>query len=73
MQSEERSRKLREDLAVEEHRGQELDRILREILPDPKSSAIRRSRRERRVGYLALHLLLLDVYCLGDSYTLMII
>ncbi|KAG5626422.1 hypothetical protein H5410_011640 [Solanum commersonii] len=35
-ESEERARKLRSDLAVEEHRGQEISRILKEILSDPK-------------------------------------
>ncbi|KAL7157890.1 hypothetical protein ABFS83_02G106600 [Erythranthe nasuta] len=49
-ESEERARKLREDLAIEEQRGQELDRVLTEILPDPKTSAIQRSRRERRTS-----------------------
>ncbi|XP_042515097.1 uncharacterized protein LOC122089429 isoform X2 [Macadamia integrifolia] len=36
-QSQERARKLQAELAIEEHRGQELNRILKEILPDPKS------------------------------------
>ncbi|KAJ4847343.1 hypothetical protein Tsubulata_026786 [Turnera subulata] len=36
-QSHERARKLRADLAVEEHRGLELSRILKEVLPDPKT------------------------------------
>ncbi|KAL7120289.1 hypothetical protein ACP275_02G114400 [Erythranthe tilingii] len=49
-ESEERARKLREDLAIEEQRGQELDRVLNEILPDPKTFAIQRSRRERRTS-----------------------
>ncbi|KAL0464213.1 UNVERIFIED_CONTAM: hypothetical protein Slati_0308900 [Sesamum latifolium] len=49
-ESEERARKLRADLAVEEHRGQELDRILKEIIPEPKSSGIQRSRRGRRTS-----------------------
>ncbi|KAL8061791.1 hypothetical protein ABFX02_02G107100 [Erythranthe guttata] len=49
-ESEERARKLREDLAIEEQRGQELDRVLTEILPDPKTCAIQRSRRERRTS-----------------------
>ncbi|PQQ11366.1 uncharacterized protein Pyn_01395 [Prunus yedoensis var. nudiflora] len=39
-QSRERSRKLQSDLAVEEHRGQELSRILKELLPDPKTSNV---------------------------------
>ncbi|KAL8547022.1 hypothetical protein ACS0TY_006662 [Phlomoides rotata] len=49
-ESEERARKLRADLAVEEHRGQELDRILKEILPDPETSATQRPRRGRRTS-----------------------
>lgn len=49
-ESEERARKLRADLAIEEHRGQELDRILKEILPDPKTSGVQRSRRGRRTS-----------------------
>ncbi|XP_010922937.1 uncharacterized protein [Elaeis guineensis] len=49
-QSQERARKLRADLAVEEHRGQELSRILKEIVPDPKSSEARRSRPRRKAS-----------------------
>ncbi|KAI3445207.1 hypothetical protein Pfo_001872 [Paulownia fortunei] len=49
-ESEERARKLRADLAIEEHRGQELDRILKEILPDPKTSGIQRTCRGRRTS-----------------------
>lgn len=65
MQSEERARKLRADLAIEEHRGQELDRILKEMLPDPMTSGVQRSRRGRKVGYFGLHLLcFLDIYWL---------
>ncbi|CAI0410521.1 unnamed protein product [Linum tenue] len=45
-QSHERAMKLRADLAVEEHRGSELSRILKEVLPDPKSS----NERKPRVG-----------------------
>ncbi|KAK4761216.1 hypothetical protein SAY87_006109 [Trapa incisa] len=37
-QSQERARKLRAELAVEEHRGEELRRILKELLPDPIAS-----------------------------------
>ncbi|KAF6167292.1 hypothetical protein GIB67_043153 [Kingdonia uniflora] len=47
-QSEERAKKLREDLAVEEHRGQELGRILKEILPEPKSSQAKTFRPRRK-------------------------
>ncbi|KAL3829843.1 hypothetical protein ACJIZ3_018645 [Penstemon smallii] len=49
-ESEERARKLRTNLAIEEHRGQELDRILKEILPDPKTSSAQRPRRGRRTS-----------------------
>ncbi|XP_021687327.2 uncharacterized protein LOC110669820 isoform X2 [Hevea brasiliensis] len=47
-QSQERARKLRADLAVEEHRGLELNRILREVLPDPKISHVQKSRSGRK-------------------------
>ncbi|KAK2983481.1 hypothetical protein RJ640_006494, partial [Escallonia rubra] len=48
--SQERARKLRADLAVEEHRGQEFSRILKETLPDPKTSSVQRSRLSRRTS-----------------------
>ncbi|XP_059312323.1 uncharacterized protein LOC132063675 isoform X2 [Lycium ferocissimum] len=47
-ESEERARKLRSDLAVEEHRGQEISRILKEILSDPKPQPPQRSRAGRK-------------------------
>ncbi|CAN4111332.1 unnamed protein product [Withania somnifera] len=47
-ESEERARKLRSDLAVEEHRGQEISRILKEILSDPKPSHPQRPRAGRK-------------------------
>nr|XP_017215955.1 PREDICTED: uncharacterized protein LOC108193691 isoform X2 [Daucus carota subsp. sativus] len=47
-ESQERARKLRSDLAVEEHRGQELSRILKETLPEPKVSSLQRSYTGRR-------------------------
>ncbi|OVA13762.1 hypothetical protein BVC80_1769g13 [Macleaya cordata] len=47
-QSQERARKLRADLAVEEHRGQELSRILEEILPEPKTVPTQKSRPRRK-------------------------
>ncbi|XP_008446704.2 uncharacterized protein LOC103489346 [Cucumis melo] len=47
-QSHERARKLRVDLAVEEHRGLELSRILREVIPAPKTSMRRKASIERR-------------------------
>ncbi|GJS97908.1 hypothetical protein Tco_0819078 [Tanacetum coccineum] len=43
-ESQERARKLRSDLAIEEHRKQELSRILKENLPEPKTSSSHRSR-----------------------------
>lgn len=49
-ESQERARKLRSDLAVEEHRGQELSRILKETLPEPKVSTIQRSYPGRRTS-----------------------
>ena len=50
LQSLERARKLQADLAVEEHRGHELSRILKEILPDPKIPNVPKSRPGRKVG-----------------------
>ncbi|GMY23549.1 hypothetical protein FCV25MIE_18790 [Fagus crenata] len=47
-QSLERARKLQADLAVEEHRGHELSRILKEILPDPKTPNVQKSRPGRK-------------------------
>ncbi|XP_004308180.1 PREDICTED: uncharacterized protein LOC101298171 isoform X2 [Fragaria vesca subsp. vesca] len=49
-QSKERARKLQSDLAVEEHRGQELSRILKEVLPDPKISNAPKSRPGRKAS-----------------------
>ncbi|XP_047955843.1 uncharacterized protein LOC125201675 isoform X2 [Salvia hispanica] len=49
-ESEERARELRADLAIEEQRGQELDRILKEMLPDRKTSDMQRSRRGRKAS-----------------------
>lgn len=49
-QSQERARKLRADLAVEEHRGQELSRILKEILPEPKITTAPKSRMGRKTS-----------------------
>ncbi|XWS74652.1 hypothetical protein CRYUN_Cryun01aG0016300 [Craigia yunnanensis] len=42
-QSQERARQLRADLAVEEHRGMELSRILKEVLPDAKTPSTKKS------------------------------
>lgn len=50
LQAEEQARRLRADLAVEEHRVRELDRILREVLPYPKTPNIPKSRPSRKVG-----------------------
>uniref|UniRef100_A0A2P2JLW6 Uncharacterized protein n=2 Tax=Rhizophora mucronata TaxID=61149 RepID=A0A2P2JLW6_RHIMU len=47
-QSRERARRLRADLAVEEHRGLELSRILKEVLPDPKNLNVQKFRQGRR-------------------------
>ncbi|CAJ2657193.1 unnamed protein product [Trifolium pratense] len=47
-EAEERARRLRADLAVEEHRIRELDRILREVLPYPKTPNIPKSRPSRK-------------------------
>ncbi|EEF36058.1 uncharacterized protein DDB_G0271670 [Ricinus communis] len=47
-QSQERARKLRADLAVEEHRGLELSRILKEVIPDPMMSDVQKSRPGRK-------------------------
>ncbi|XP_062091556.1 uncharacterized protein LOC133797615 [Humulus lupulus] len=49
-QSQERARQLRGDLAVEEHRGQELSRILKDVLPDPNSSNVPKSRPGRKTS-----------------------
>ncbi|KAL4203230.1 hypothetical protein AMTRI_Chr01g102970 [Amborella trichopoda] len=51
-QSQERARILRADLAVEEQRGQELSRILKEILPDPQAnnSMTQKSRQKRKTS-----------------------
>ncbi|XP_021296268.1 uncharacterized protein LOC110425660 isoform X2 [Herrania umbratica] len=46
--SQERARQLRADLAVEEHRGMELSRILKEVLPDPKTPSTKKSRQGRK-------------------------
>ncbi|KAI7745480.1 hypothetical protein M8C21_022582 [Ambrosia artemisiifolia] len=46
--SQERARKLRSDLAIEEHHRQELSRILKETLPEPKTSSSHRSRLGRK-------------------------
>ncbi|KAL5159380.1 hypothetical protein HKD37_15G043714 [Glycine soja] len=47
-ESQERARNLRADLAVEEHRGRELDRILKEVLPYPKTPIIQKPRPARK-------------------------
>ncbi|KAK2407574.1 hypothetical protein P8452_69609 [Trifolium repens] len=47
-EAEERARRLRADLAVEEHRVRELDRILREVLPYPMIPNIPKSRPSRK-------------------------
>ncbi|ESW05532.1 hypothetical protein PHAVU_011G187500 [Phaseolus vulgaris] len=47
-ESQQRARNLRAELAVEEHREQELDRILREVLPYPKTPIVQKSRTARK-------------------------
>ncbi|XP_039063281.1 uncharacterized protein LOC120207976 [Hibiscus syriacus] len=47
-QSQERARQLRADLAVEEHRGMELSRILKEVVPDAKASSTKKSHPGRK-------------------------
>jgi len=47
-ESQERATKLRADLAVEEHRGQELSRILKEILPESKTNNVQKPRPGRK-------------------------
>ncbi|XP_059652863.1 uncharacterized protein LOC132299965 [Cornus florida] len=49
-ESQERARKLQADLAVEEHRGLELSRILKEVLPDPKTTNVQKSRLRRKAS-----------------------
>ncbi|KAF8398089.1 hypothetical protein HHK36_017015 [Tetracentron sinense] len=49
-QSQERARKLRADLAVEEHREKELSRILKEILPDPTTPDMQKPRPRRKTS-----------------------
>lgn len=49
-QSQERARKLRADLAVEEHREQEFSRILEEIVPEPKNHQTQKSRPRRKTS-----------------------
>ncbi|XP_076914472.1 uncharacterized protein LOC143573493 [Bidens hawaiensis] len=46
--SQERARKLRSDLAIEERHRQELSKILKETLPEPKTSSSHRSRLGRK-------------------------
>ncbi|XP_057980790.1 uncharacterized protein LOC131166342 isoform X2 [Malania oleifera] len=49
-ESQKRAQKLRADLAVEEHRGKELSRILKEILPDPESTTVQKYRPGRKTS-----------------------
>ncbi|KAH7547691.1 hypothetical protein JRO89_XS14G0003100 [Xanthoceras sorbifolium] len=46
--SQERAARLRADLDVEEHHGLELSRILKEVLPDPNTPNVRKSRPGRK-------------------------
>ncbi|XP_014492191.1 uncharacterized protein LOC106754654 isoform X2 [Vigna radiata var. radiata] len=47
-ESQQRARNLRAELAIEEHRERELDRILREVLPSPKNPIVQKSRTARK-------------------------
>ncbi|XP_047167821.1 uncharacterized protein LOC124836690 isoform X2 [Vigna umbellata] len=47
-ESQQRARNLRAELAIEEHRERELDRILREVLPSPKTPIVQKSRTARK-------------------------
>ncbi|MED6181074.1 hypothetical protein PIB30_016216 [Stylosanthes scabra] len=49
-ESQERARNLRANLAVEEHCGQELDRILKEVLPYPKTPNVHKSHPTRKTS-----------------------
>ncbi|PIA53265.1 hypothetical protein AQUCO_00900088v1 [Aquilegia coerulea] len=49
-QSQERAKKLRADLSVEEHREQEFSRILEEIIPEPKNFQAQKSRPRRKTS-----------------------
>lgn len=50
MQSQERARKLRTFLAIEEQRGQELNQILNDMLPDTELPETQKSRTRRKVN-----------------------
>ncbi|MQL97054.1 hypothetical protein Taro_029743 [Colocasia esculenta] len=49
-QTQERARKLQADLDVEEQRSQELSRILKEMLPDPKCNEMQSSRSKQKTS-----------------------
>ncbi|KAK6921804.1 hypothetical protein RJ641_012311 [Dillenia turbinata] len=49
-QSQDRARKLRAELTVEEQRGEELNKILKETVPEPKASNVHRSRPGRKTS-----------------------
>ncbi|KAK1293806.1 hypothetical protein QJS10_CPA16g01272 [Acorus calamus] len=49
-QSQDRARKLRADLAVEEQREQELGRILKQMLPDPRNSESQKPHIKRKMS-----------------------
>lgn len=51
-QTQERARKLRADLAVEEQREEEISRILKEIIHAPRKSDPWKSRLKRRVRFV---------------------
>lgn len=49
LQCEERARRLRAELAAEEHREMELNKILDDIVPEPKTPLVQRTRAVRKV------------------------
>ncbi|KAF5208179.1 hypothetical protein FRX31_002237 [Thalictrum thalictroides] len=49
-QSQDRAKKLRADLSVEEHREQEFSRILEDIIPEPKNFQTQKSRPRRKTS-----------------------
>ncbi|CAN6443147.1 unnamed protein product [Victoria cruziana] len=49
-QSQERTRNLKTDLAIEEQRSQELSRILKEVLPEPKAAGRQKPRTKRKTS-----------------------
>ena len=65
MQCEERARKLRAELAVEEHRELELSKILNGILPEPKTPQVQKPRAVRKVRLETVVVWLISICCLN--------